>query len=199
MIDHPRIPIAGVIGSPVAHSKSPRLHSHWLKTYGIRGHYIPMDVAQSDLKQVIAALPKAGFVGVNVTIPHKETVLALADASGPAGQQQMPVLAAGPHEDGNRVGVTFEPQAQDYPLLAQLMLGDMSAARAQRDGRRTYRGILRGTWDLLIWAIRSPFGYLALALTSEPEDADEPQLQPVRQTRPVGRRSKSHVTGADVA
>ena len=79
MTDHPRIPLAGVIGSPIAHSKSPRLHGHWLKSYGIVGYYIPMDVAQADLREVIAALPKAGFVGVNVTIPHKETVLALAD------------------------------------------------------------------------------------------------------------------------
>ena len=74
-----RIPLAGVIGSPVAHSRSPRLHSYWLKTYGLAGHYIPMDVAQADLAEVVAALPKAGFVGCNVTIPHKETVLALAD------------------------------------------------------------------------------------------------------------------------
>lgn len=74
-----RIPLAGVIGSPIAHSKSPRLHGYWLNLYGIRGHYIPMDVAPGDLPDVIAALPKAGFVGCNVTIPHKEAVLALAD------------------------------------------------------------------------------------------------------------------------
>ena len=79
MTDHPRIPLAGVIGSPIAHSKSPRLHAHWLRLYGIRGHYIPMDVAQMDLKQVLDALPRAGFVGCNVTIPHKEKVLAMAD------------------------------------------------------------------------------------------------------------------------
>ncbi|MCO5127422.1 MAG: shikimate dehydrogenase, partial [Rhodobacteraceae bacterium] len=79
MTDHPRIPLAGVIGSPIAHSKSPLLHGHWLKTYGIAGYYIPMDVAQADLKEVLHALPRAGFVGLNVTIPHKETVLALAD------------------------------------------------------------------------------------------------------------------------
>ncbi|MCC0063469.1 MAG: shikimate dehydrogenase [Defluviimonas sp.] len=79
MIDHPRIPLAGVIGSPVAHSKSPRLHTHWLRSLGIRGHYIPMDVSQANLREVINALPKAGFVGVNVTIPHKESALALAD------------------------------------------------------------------------------------------------------------------------
>ena len=74
-----RIPLAGVIGSPVAHSKSPRLHNYWLKKYGLRGHYIPMDIAQNNLEEVIHALPKMGFVGVNVTIPHKETILGMAD------------------------------------------------------------------------------------------------------------------------
>jgi shikimate dehydrogenase len=75
----PGVPLAGVIGWPISHSRSPLLHAHWLRTYGIRGHYIPMLVAQSDLREVLAALPKAGFVGVNVTIPHKEAVLQIAD------------------------------------------------------------------------------------------------------------------------
>ena len=75
----PRIPLAGVIGHPIAHSRSPTLHGYWLKRYGINGHYIPMDVGQSDLKDALQILPKLGFVGLNVTIPHKETVLALAD------------------------------------------------------------------------------------------------------------------------
>jgi len=74
-----QIPLAGVIGHPIAHSKSPRLHGHWLKTYGIAGHYIPMDVAPQDLETVLRTLPKAGFVGVNVTVPHKEAVMAIAD------------------------------------------------------------------------------------------------------------------------
>ncbi len=75
----PKIPLAGVIGSPISHSKSPQLHTHWLKTYGIAGHYIPMDVAPDDLADVLRALPKMGFVGVNITIPHKEKVMDLAD------------------------------------------------------------------------------------------------------------------------
>ena len=74
-----RIPLAGVIGSPIAHSRSPRLHRHWLNTYGIAGYYIPMDVSHDDLERVIRALPKMGFVGVNITIPHKEAVMAIAD------------------------------------------------------------------------------------------------------------------------
>jgi len=78
-VEHPRLPLAGVIGSPVAHSRSPALHGYWLRRYGIRGHYIPMDVAQSDLREALQILPRLGFVGLNVTIPHKETMLGLAD------------------------------------------------------------------------------------------------------------------------
>lgn len=78
-MSHDRIPLAGVIGSPVAHSKSPRLHSHWLKVHGLQGHYIPMDIASEDLETALRTLPKLGFVGVNVTIPHKEAVMKIAD------------------------------------------------------------------------------------------------------------------------
>lgn len=74
-----RIPLAGVIGNPIEHSLSPRLHGHWLRTMGLAGHYIPMRVEVDDLETVIRTLPKAGFVGLNVTIPHKEAVLKLAD------------------------------------------------------------------------------------------------------------------------
>lgn len=79
MTDLARIPLAGVIGHPIAHSKSPQLHGYWLRRYGIKGHYIPMDIGHVDLKDALATLPKFGFVGLNVTIPHKETVLQLAD------------------------------------------------------------------------------------------------------------------------
>ncbi|WP_322867387.1 shikimate dehydrogenase [Aquicoccus sp. G2-2] len=74
-----RIPLAGVIGSPIAHSKSPRLHHYWLRAYGIKGHYIPMDIGIDDLESVIRMLPKMGFVGVNITVPHKERVMDIAD------------------------------------------------------------------------------------------------------------------------
>lgn len=74
-----RIPLAGVIGNPIEHSLSPRLHGHWLRAMGLAGHYIPMRVEGDDLETIIRTLPKAGFVGLNVTIPHKEAVLRLAD------------------------------------------------------------------------------------------------------------------------
>ena len=72
------IPLAGVIGSPVAHSRSPRLHGHWLRRYGIQGHYIPMNIQGADLEAAVRMLPRIGFVGANVTIPHKERVLGFA-------------------------------------------------------------------------------------------------------------------------
>ena len=74
-----KIPLAGVIGHPIAHSRSPQLHGHWLRKYAIKGHYIPMDIAPQDLESTIQMLPKMGFVGLNVTLPHKEAVLELAD------------------------------------------------------------------------------------------------------------------------
>jgi shikimate dehydrogenase len=79
MTDHLRIPLAGVIGHPVAHSKSPSLHGYWLKRYGIKGHYIPVDIAPVDLPRLLRLLPELGFVGCNVTIPHKEAILQIAD------------------------------------------------------------------------------------------------------------------------
>ena len=74
-----QVPLAGVLGAPVGHSLSPRLHAHWLKRYGLPGHYVPLEVAQADLPAVLEMLPRMGFVGCNVTIPHKESVLRLAD------------------------------------------------------------------------------------------------------------------------
>ncbi|WP_347267576.1 shikimate dehydrogenase [Paracoccus sp. (in: a-proteobacteria)] len=72
-------PLAGVLGWPVAHSRSPRLHGHWLRRHGIAGHYVPLPVAPEHLAEVLRAMPRMGFVGANVTIPHKQAVLALAD------------------------------------------------------------------------------------------------------------------------
>jgi shikimate dehydrogenase len=71
--------LAGVLGRPVAHSRSPRLHRHWLARHGIPGDYVALEVAEEDLGEVLRVLPKAGFRGVNVTLPHKLAVLALAD------------------------------------------------------------------------------------------------------------------------
>lgn len=71
--------LAGVIGWPVGHSRSPRLHGYWLRHLGIDGAYVPLAVKPEDFESVLRALPRMGFAGANVTVPHKEQALALAD------------------------------------------------------------------------------------------------------------------------
>lgn len=71
--------VAGIMGWPVAHSRSPRLHGYWLRQYGIDGAYIPFKVAPADLETALRALPRLGFVGCNLTLPHKERALELVD------------------------------------------------------------------------------------------------------------------------
>ncbi len=64
--------IAGVMGWPVAHSRSPQLHGFWLKYYGIDGAYIPLPVDPKNLATALSALPAMGFRGANLTVPHKQ-------------------------------------------------------------------------------------------------------------------------------
>lgn len=71
--------IAGVMGWPVAHSRSPRLHGYWLRQYRIDGAYIPLPVRPAQFAAALRALPMLGFAGANVTLPHKEAALAAVD------------------------------------------------------------------------------------------------------------------------
>lgn len=73
-------PLAGVIGFPVGHTKSPMLHRHWLKRYDVNGHYVPISLSQPDFEKGLRSLHLLGFRGVNVTIPHKVSAIALADS-----------------------------------------------------------------------------------------------------------------------
>ena len=72
--------LAGVIGNPIAHSKSPKLHNYWLSKYKINGFYIPFSVTNDKLETSIKSLIELGFSGVNITIPHKTSILSFADS-----------------------------------------------------------------------------------------------------------------------
>jgi shikimate dehydrogenase len=63
---------ACVIGWPISHSRSPLIHGHWLKRYGIAGSYERVPVTPEDLPEFFARLRDNGFIGCNVTLPHKE-------------------------------------------------------------------------------------------------------------------------------
>ncbi|WP_431309620.1 shikimate dehydrogenase [Bradyrhizobium iriomotense] len=73
-----RTPVACLIGWPAAHSRSPLIHRYWLRTLGIEGGYVIEAVPPEDLRDFVLRLSLHGFVGANVTIPHKEDVLALS-------------------------------------------------------------------------------------------------------------------------
>ena len=96
--------LAGVIGWPVSHSRSPRLHGYWLERIGIDGAYLPLPVAPENLESVLRALPKMGFRGCNLTVPHKEAVLALVDELEPLAQRIGAVNTIVVAEDGGLIG-----------------------------------------------------------------------------------------------
>jgi shikimate dehydrogenase len=77
---------AFVIGHPIAHSRSPMIHGHWLARYGIEGSYRAIDVAPQDLVAFLSGLAENGFAGGNVTIPHKEAAFAAAGRLDEAAQ-----------------------------------------------------------------------------------------------------------------
>ncbi|MGF1660287.1 MAG: shikimate dehydrogenase [Rubrimonas sp.] len=104
-------PVAGVIGWPIGHSRSPALHGHWLRRYGLPGWYVPLAVAPGALPQALAGLRALGFSGANVTLPHKEEALALADVATPRarriGAANTLVLRDGALEADNTDGFGF--------------------------------------------------------------------------------------------
>jgi len=74
----PKLPAACLIGWPAAHSRSPLIHRHWLRTLGIEGGYVIEAVPPDEFKDFVFRLSLRGFVGANVTLPHKERALALS-------------------------------------------------------------------------------------------------------------------------
>ncbi|UVK39642.1 shikimate dehydrogenase [Mesorhizobium sp. AR10] len=78
---------AFVTGHPIAHSRSPKIHGHWLAKYRIEGSYQPIDVAPDDFATFLKTLRENGFQGGNATIPHKEAAFALVDRRDEAAEQ----------------------------------------------------------------------------------------------------------------
>ncbi len=96
--------LAGVAGWPISHSRSPRLHNFWLREYGIDGAYLPLAIAPEDFEQAVRALPKLGFAGCNVTMPHKEAALRTVDRVDAAARRIGAVNTIVVAEDGGLDG-----------------------------------------------------------------------------------------------
>jgi shikimate dehydrogenase len=82
-----RFLLAGVMGDPVMHSRSPKLHNYWLTKYGLTGAYMPLALAREHLRAALRALPALGFSGCNLTIPHKEAALKIVDTVDPLARR----------------------------------------------------------------------------------------------------------------
>jgi shikimate 5-dehydrogenase len=87
-ITHPdHFLLAGVMGDPITHSRSPKLHNYWLAKYSLTGAYMPLAIAREHLRAALRALPALGFSGCNLTIPHKEAALRIVDNVDPLARR----------------------------------------------------------------------------------------------------------------
>jgi shikimate dehydrogenase len=96
--------LAGVMGWPISHSRSPRIHGYWLREYGINGAYVPLAINPRDLDECFSALPKLGFRGWNITLPHKEAGLKLVHKLSTAAERIGAVNTVTVQSDGSLVG-----------------------------------------------------------------------------------------------
>ena len=134
---------AFVVGHPIAHSRSPLIHGHWLKEFCLDGAYERVDVAPEAFPQFLSRLKEHGFVGGNVTIPHKEAAFRLVDARTPRAEKIGAVNTLILGEDGRLTGDNTDAPGfiahldqtlgDDWPQRTggtALVLGAGGAARA---------------------------------------------------------------------
>lgn len=100
--------LAGVMGWPIGHSLSPQLHGFWLKTYEIKGSYVPLAVSPDHFEAAVRSLAKLGFAGVNVTVPHKEAALQVVDQVDPIAARIGAVNTVFVQDDGSLVGTNTD-------------------------------------------------------------------------------------------
>jgi shikimate dehydrogenase len=79
MANPERFLLAGVMGWPVMHSRSPLLHNYWFKQHNLAGTYVPLAIAPAGLAAALRALHPLGFAGCNLTIPHKQAAMKIVD------------------------------------------------------------------------------------------------------------------------
>lgn len=163
-------PNAFVCGHPIAHSRSPLIHGHWLETLGIAGSYRAVDVAPEAFPAFLASFGENGFVGGNVTIPHKEAAFALAERRDAAAEAIGAVntlwledgVLCGGNTDAYGFAANLDEQAPGWERLGPaLVLGAGGAARAvvhalQRRGVRDI-GIVNRTAERAA-ALAASFG-----------------------------------------
>jgi shikimate dehydrogenase len=133
--------LAGIIGMPVAHSRSPTIHNFWLDAHGIRGAYVPLAVKPERLNDALCGLVALGFRGCNVTMPHKQMAMQMLDRVHDTARRIGAVNTIVVEEDGTLSGFNNDGngfvqslrdarpgwRADEGPIL---LLGAGAAARA---------------------------------------------------------------------
>lgn len=128
--------LAGLFGYPVSHTISPKMHNAAFKYLGLDIVYIPFSVHPKDLETAVKALPALGFIGINVTIPHKQTIMKYLDVITPSAKMigaVNTILVKGKKLIGyNTDGIGFVRSLKNYSLKGKTMflLGAGGAGRA---------------------------------------------------------------------
>ena len=104
MSDSPFV-LAGVLGWPVAHTRSPAIHNHWIAKYGLKGAYVQLPVQPERLEAAIRGLSALGFAGCNITVPHKVSAMRFMDELHPAARRVAAINTIVVQPDGRLLGM----------------------------------------------------------------------------------------------
>jgi shikimate dehydrogenase len=103
-----RFILAGIMGDPVAHSRSPLIYNHWMDIHGLKGRYVPLHVKIERLEAALRGLPALGFAGCNLTIPHKVKALGIVDSVTPEARALGAVNCIVVGDDGSLHGLNTD-------------------------------------------------------------------------------------------
>lgn len=117
-MSHPdKFLLAGVMGWPVMHSRSPHLHNYWFKQHKLAGTYVPLAIEPGKLGPALRALAPLGFAGCNLTIPHKEAALAIVDEIAPTAKAMGAISCVTVRRDGSLIGSNNDGYGYIHSLL----------------------------------------------------------------------------------
>lgn len=114
--DKPYI-LAGVMGWPVAHSRSPAIHNHWIRHYGLNGSYVLLPVQPERIGDAVRGLRALGFAGCNITIPHKVAAMPLVDRIDPLAARIGAINTVVVEKDGSLSGYNTDAYGYIQSLL----------------------------------------------------------------------------------
>src|SRR5436190_18464 len=134
-----RFLLAGVMGWPVMHSRSPVLHNYFFNHYGLAGTYVPLAIRPDGLEAALRALAPLGFSGCNLTIPHKERALTIVDEADDLARRIGAISCIVVRGDGSLRGTNNDVHGFARNLLQQQPDGP-AAARPRARSTAAHRG-----------------------------------------------------------